>query len=336
MRIGISRLARNLDEYVEWARYVDRAGFDFLGFGDSQNRWADCWSVLAVTAVNTERVPIGSFITNPLSRHPSAAANAAATVQKLSHGRTIFGIGRGETSARDLHVPWLSLDAFENYARTVKGLCAGETVEYNGAELKMLWNVDPVPVYVAGDGPEMQKLAGRIGDGAISGNGATPEIVKHGLANIHGGARLAGRDPDSIDVWWMVRLYFAESEDEGFKELRAYMATYANTRYREKVNEKGVIMDKNLAERVRLMRRDFRYDLSLGTTTAYNAELVDKYRLREWLGRQFAVVGPPDRIIERLKELEEAGCKNIVVPFVTDDIMGYTKMVAEQILPAFR
>ncbi len=335
MRIGISRLARELDDYLEWARYVDRAGFDFLGFGDSQNRWADCWSMLAITAVNTERVRLGPFVTNAVSRHPAAAATAATTLQKLSHGRALFGLGRGETSVRDLGLWPLPLEEFELYALTVQSLCAGRPALYHGTELKMLWEVEPVPLFVGGDGPLTQRLAGRIGDGAIVGNGATAEVVRHGLSQIHAGAVDAGRDPNAIEVWWMVRVHIAASEDAGFYELRSYMATYANTRYREKVNEKGIPVPDDIAERLRGMRRDFRYDESLRMQFDHNADLVDRYGLREWLGRQFAIVGPPEHCIERLRELEAAGAQNIVIPVVTGDVMQVTREIGEKILPAF-
>jgi 5,10-methylenetetrahydromethanopterin reductase len=335
MKLGISRLARDLDDYVEWARYVDRAGFAFLGFGDSQNRWADCWSMLAITAVNTERVRLGSFVSNPISGHPAATATAAATLQKLSHGRALLGIGRGETSIRDLGARPLPLAEFERYALAVKALCAGEAVDYHGAELRMLWQVPPVPLYVAGDGPLTQQLAGRIGDGAIVGNGASPEIVRHALAQIRAGAEAAGRDADAIEVWWMVRVQLADTEDEAFRDLRAYMATYANTRYREKVNEKGLSVPDDVAERLRGLRREFRYEESLGAVSAHNADLVDRYGLRQWLGRQFAVAGPPDQCIARLAELEAAGATNIVLPIISGDILETTRQFAEKILPAF-
>jgi 5,10-methylenetetrahydromethanopterin reductase len=174
-----------------------------------------------------------------------------------------------------------------------------------------------------------------MGDGAIVGNGATPEIVRHALSRIHEGAAAAGRDPKSIEVWWMVRVHLAETEDEGFRQLRSYMATYANTRYREKVDQKGVPVPDDIAERLRGLRRDFHFDESLRAGFDHNAELVDRYGLREWLGRQFAIVGPPERCIERLRELEAAGADHIVIPTIQDDVMPYTRQIAEQILPAF-
>lgn len=335
MRIGVGRMAREIDGFVEWARFVDRAGFAFLGFGDSQSRWMDCWTMLGIAAINTERVLLGPFITNPIGRHPAVAAGAAITSQKISHGRLLFGLGTGETSIRDLGEPKLPLAEFEEYALAVKGLTEGKTVHYRGRELQLLWDAEPVRLFIAGDGPEVQRIAGRIGDGAIVGNGATPEVVQYALANIRAGALEAGRDPNGIEVWFMTRVQVSESEDEVYREMRPYMATYANTRYRSGVGAKGIPVDEDTAERLRGLRRDFRYEDSLFTERTYNGDLVDKYGLREWLGRQFVIAGPRERCIQRMHELEAAGARNILVPMVMGDVMQSTRALAEQILPAF-
>jgi 5,10-methylenetetrahydromethanopterin reductase len=336
VKIGVCGLARaDFDSYLEWVRYVDRAGFAYFGFGDSQSRWMDCWSVLGATAVSTERVRLGPFVTNPDSRHPAVAAGAAVTLQEISSGRAFFGIGLGETSIRDLGQRPMSLPEFEEYVVAVKGLCAGQVVPYQGHELRLLWEPRAVPVLVAGDGPRIQQLAGRIADGAIVGNGATPEVVRHALANIRAGAEEAGRDPDEIEVWFMTRVQVADSEDEVYRELRPYLATYCNTRYRSSAGAKGITLDADLAERVRGLRSEFRYDESLMPGGGFNAELVDKYGLREWLGRQFVVAGPPDRVVDRLRELEAAGAQHIVVPRFMGDVMGDTRSLAEHVLPAF-
>jgi 5,10-methylenetetrahydromethanopterin reductase len=335
MRIGIGRMAREIDGFVEWAQLVDRAGFAFRGFGDSQSRWMDCWTMLGIAAANTERVMLGPFITNPIGRHPAVAAGAAVTLQKISHGRVMFGLGTGETSIHDLQEPKLPLSDFAEYALAVKGLAAGETAAYRGRELKLLWHDKPVRMFIAGDGAEVQRLAGRIGDGAIVGNGATPEVVRYALANIRAGALEAGRDPDEIEVWFMTRVQVAKSQDDVFRDMRTYMATYANTRYRSGVGAKGIPVDEDTAERLRGLRRDFRYEDSLFTERTYNADLVDKYGLREWLGRQFVVAGPREQCIERLRELEAAGARNILVPMVMGDVLQSTRAIAEQILPAF-
>lgn len=332
---GVSRLARSLDGYLDWVRYVDEH-FELVGFGDSQNRWADCSSMLALAAASSSSVTLGPFVSNPITRHPVVAANAVATLAKISDGRAFFGIGNGETSIRDVGARPLPVSEFEAYVRTVKHLLAGEEVEYRGVPLKMLWEVDPVPICVAGDGPRTLQMAGRVADVAIVGNGATPELVRYGLEQVRIGAESVDRDPDEVDVWWMTRVMPMASEHEGFDALRFYLASYANTRYRNAPDEKGIEIPDDIRQRLEGLRSEFRYEESLRPDLTFNADLVNKYDLLEWLGRQFVITGPIERCLERLHDVVEAGARTIIVPLMTDDLMERTRELAEEIVPAFR
>jgi len=134
----------------------------------------------------------------------------------------------------------------------------------------------------------------------------------------------------------MTRIVLAPSEAAAFDALRFYLATYANTRYRNSPRAKGVAVDDDIAERLRGLRSEFRYEETLRHDLTFNADLVDKYGLREWLGRQFAIAGPAEQCIERIREVVAAGSSNVVVPQMLPDILGTTRSLAEQILPAFR
>jgi 5,10-methylenetetrahydromethanopterin reductase len=335
IHFGVSRSAVKLDDYVDWVRLVESCGYELLGFGDSQLRWADCHSVLAITAAASTRLTLGPFITNPVTRHPTVTANAMTTLQMLSHGRMFCGIGNGETSVRDLGRPSITLAEFEEYVLAVKGLTAGEEVVFQGHPLKMLWDVERVPIWVAGDGPRMLQLAGRIGDAAIVGNGATPELIRYAKEQVRIGAEQVGRDPADIDVWFMVRVLITESEEAGFDAYRFYLATYANTRYQAAVHRKGIEVPPEIEQRLRGFRSEFRYNESLRPDLTHNADLVDKYGLREWLGRQFAITGPVEQCIEKLEAVAAAGGTHLVLPQMHADIMGTTSQIAKEILPSF-
>jgi 5,10-methylenetetrahydromethanopterin reductase len=105
VRFGLSRLARSIPEYLDWATYADDAGYDLIGFGDSQTLWADAYAMLALTAQRTRRVRLGPMVSNPITRHPTVAANGIATIQKISNGRAFSASGPGippsTTSAPD-------------------------------------------------------------------------------------------------------------------------------------------------------------------------------------------------------------------------------------------
>jgi 5,10-methylenetetrahydromethanopterin reductase len=337
IRFGLSRLARaDLGEYLDWAAYADGAGYDLIGFGDSQTLWADTHVMLALTAQRTRRVRLGPMVSNPITRHPTVAANAMSTLQKVSGGRAFFGIGPGDSSIYNIGAKPLPRAAYEEYVLAVKGLCAGERVSYRGETLQMHWEVAPVPLWLAGDGPRMLRLAGRIADGVIVGNGATPELVEFALGHIRAGAESAGRDPARIEIWWMIRVLVAPSEAEGIEALRFYLASYTNVRYRYAMTNKGIAVPPDIQEKIRGLRSEYRGSEHVKPETTFNASLIDKYGLRDWIARQFAITGPAAHCIRRLRDLVDAGATNFVMPQLLPNTLETTQEIAEKILPAFR
>jgi 5,10-methylenetetrahydromethanopterin reductase len=333
IRFGVSRVASDLNEYVRWVKFAEACGYSMLGVGDSQLRWADCHVALTLSAINTSSITIGTFVSNPVTRHPAVAANVMSTLRGLAGDRVYFGIGNGETSVRDVGGELYTAAEFAEYVSAVRDLCGGRTARYRGHELNMLQQAYPVPLWIAGDGPRMLQLAGRLGDAVIVGNGATPELVRYAYDQVRIGAEQAGRDASAIPVWFMVRILIAESEAAGFEAYRYYLATYANTRYRYAGGLKGIPVSEDIAERLRRFRSEFSYSESLRPDAAFNANLVDRYGLREWLGRQFAVTGPVDQCIEKLQAIAAAGGTNLVLPQLHGDIWESTRMIAKQILP---
>jgi 5,10-methylenetetrahydromethanopterin reductase len=333
---GVTRPATDPLEAVEFARFVEACGFDLIGMGDSQLRWGDCYVVLGAISQVTSSIRLGTFITNPLTRHPSVLASAARALQEVSQGRAFLGIGHGETASRDVGVPRLRVDAFGEAISAIRSLSRGEEVTYQGRTWQMKWSSAAAPIWVAADGPRMLQLAGRIADGVIVGNGSTPELVRYARNQVAIGAAAAGRDASTIPIYWMVRVVPAASESDGWERLRFYMATYANTRYQLAAGEKGIPVDDDIMERLEGFRSEYRYGEGLRPELGFNADLVDKYGLREWLGRQFAITGPIDHCIERLKELIQAGATNFMLPQMFPDVRATTQELADHILPAFR
>ncbi|MCL2582415.1 MAG: LLM class flavin-dependent oxidoreductase, partial [Streptosporangiales bacterium] len=84
-------------EIEQQARLCEDAGFDGMFITDSQNLWLECWVALTVAAMTTSRLKLGTCVTNPVTRHPAVTADAAASLQEVSGGRVILGIGRGDS-----------------------------------------------------------------------------------------------------------------------------------------------------------------------------------------------------------------------------------------------
>src|SRR5689334_12129416 len=99
MRVGI-RLppCRPVDEVAEAARRAEELGFDDVWMPDSQTLWRDAYTALACAALRTDRIRLGTAVTNLVTRHPSVVAAAARTVAELAPERFVLGIGIGNSS----------------------------------------------------------------------------------------------------------------------------------------------------------------------------------------------------------------------------------------------
>jgi len=90
-------LNRPIDELVQAARLAERLGYGFVWASDDRLQW-DVFSVLAAIGLQTERIALGPGVTNPYSRHPALVAAAIATLDELTYGRAVLGLGAGGTA----------------------------------------------------------------------------------------------------------------------------------------------------------------------------------------------------------------------------------------------
>src|SRR4029450_7066839 len=154
-----------------------------------------------LAAMTTERLKLGLNVTNPGTREPTVTASAFATLQDVSNGRMIVGIGRGDSARRAIGQQPVRVADFENACRMMRDLMNGRPVDWNGTEIELKWAKDrpQIPLYVAGYGPKVLAIAGRVGDGVLTQR-ADPEIVEWIVGQVRRPADGAGRDPAEVKV----------------------------------------------------------------------------------------------------------------------------------------
>jgi len=189
---------------------AEQAGFDgvwtydhLAGSVHRESHVLECWTTLTAIAAVTERIAIGPMVLNVANRSAGTLAVMAATLQEVSGGRLLLGIGAG--GGRDL--PY----AHEQYAlgRDLPGdRVRRANVEAAIAMLREVWTgtvggvsgflrPEPLPpIIVGGFGPKMAELAGRLGDGLNAGGTQLPALVKV-AREAH---EAAGHDPDQFIV----------------------------------------------------------------------------------------------------------------------------------------
>ncbi len=222
MDIGVgldATLNLSLTQQADLSREAARLGYTSIwtpeGTGqDSFQLCAQRWQ--ASRQVVEEGLTTGIAVSPVMYRTPVAFAMSGGTLSELTGGRFIMGIGSGGAhnprSRRSVGLRSLSaLSMMRDYLITVRGLVAGERVDYKGEVLTVQGiklGISPpprTPVYLGALGPEMLRLAGELAEGVCL-NWCTPEQIAWSRERIAEGAARVGRDPASVKVVEYIRV----------------------------------------------------------------------------------------------------------------------------------
>src|SRR5499433_585843 len=200
---------------------AERRGFSHAWLYDSQMLTSDVYAALALCAVQTKTIFLGPGVTNPVSRIAPLTASAIATINVLAPGRTILGIGTGNTARRTLGMPAARLDVLREHIRVCRDLLSGKTTPYQEGERRRMVKFlnaksgainlrQRVPIYVAASGPKTLELAGEMADGVILFGAVSPSLIHYCLEHVRAGAERAGRNPKKIYTLCMTACHLTE------------------------------------------------------------------------------------------------------------------------------
>ncbi len=188
-----------------YAKLAEDQGFDNVWITDHYNN-RDVYSTLAVLAMNTNRIKLGTGVTNPYTRNIAVTASSIASINEISGGRAILGLGPGDKATFDaMGISWdkpltttkESIQALRTFFEGKKVSVTGEAVKFSGA--KMAFKAGNVPIYMGAQGPKMLELAGEVADGVLI-NASHPRDFEEAVKQISSGAKKAGRNPKDVDV----------------------------------------------------------------------------------------------------------------------------------------
>ena len=181
--------------FVELVQIAEQAGFTHAWTYDSHVLWQDGYAFLALAAGVTSTIKLGHCVTNPGIREPTVTASSYATLQDITGGRMVMGIGRGDSSRRVVGLKPVSIPEFERSLVMIRDLMNGRPVVWNEQQIQLAWaaGLDEIPLYVAAYGPRALGVAGRVSDGVII-QLADPEITSWIMAQAGEAAVAAGRD----------------------------------------------------------------------------------------------------------------------------------------------
>ena len=168
----------SIERILSLTQQAENSGFTFSWIFDSHVIWKEPFPLLTLMAANTQRIRLGTCVTNPAVRDVTVSASLFGTLNIASHGRMELGIGRGDSSRRVLGKKPTTLETLEEFVRVFRDLNAGKIVDLDGVPTRFPWSTGEVPrVWVAGYGPKALRTAGRIGDGMIL-QFADPDLIE--------------------------------------------------------------------------------------------------------------------------------------------------------------
>jgi len=333
VRFGINFLPNAPHDVVEWARTAEACGFDVVGIADSQSLYRDVYVCAALCAVNTERIRFGPRVINPLTRHPAVAASAALTLEELAPGRTMLGIGSGDSAVYNIGRKGSTLAELRDYLLAVRGLLTEGTAEDEGHPARRTWGRASVPRDVAASGPKTLRLAGRVADGVVINTGLLPHIIHDSIEQVRRGAVEAGRDPAEVDLWWLPLTNLADDRRAAIEEIAMSLASAGS--HLSRFTTVGKHIPPELLPKVRELGARYHFDQHSKPDSA-NRQLIAELGLVDYLADRFAVAGRAGDCIRKLEQAAEAGARQFWMSVHFDDKVGFMREWANRVTPAFR
>ena len=303
----------------EYARIAEGAGYDSLWVTERYFH-EETFSILGFLAAVTKDIKLGLGVANPYTRNPALLAMASATLDRISGGRFLLGLGRSERFViRDkMGIPYSNpRSAMEEAVSIIRELLAGRRVTSTEGPFR-LENVHletkPVqsnpPIYLAAIGPKALRLAGAIADGVLLNAYTPPNYVRYAVAEIRKAALEAGRDPDSIDIACMLVVRLTEDPESIWPGLKQRIV-----RLLEEPHVGEILLEKGGFDPSILvpLRAAAQKDDGQGAIDLVSDEMIDSFYL----------VGGASRCKERIAEYCDAG---VELPLLLPRLEDYEKV----------
>jgi probable F420-dependent oxidoreductase len=317
---------------VEVLQKAEGQGFEYGWTYDSHILWQESYALLAIAATQTQKIKLGHCVTNPGIRDPTITASWYATMQDVSNGRMVMGIGRGDSSRRVVGLKPVKVDEFERRLRMIKDLMNGRKVEWNEKELELTWVRDElpdVPMHVAGYGPRALGVAGRVGDGVII-QLADPQIIQWIMATARQAAEEEGRDPDALQCIVCAPSHVSDDIADAREQVRWFPAMVSN-HVMDLIEKYGANSDEipeALTDFVKARKfYDYKDHSRVG---AKHGEFVT-----DEICDRFCVLGDTKRVTEKLQELESVGTDQFDIYLMTEGADETLAAYGKDVIPRF-
>jgi probable F420-dependent oxidoreductase len=321
--------------YQRWLELIQLAeshGFEYAWTYDSHVLWQESIPTLAVAARETSKIKLGHFVTNPATRDQTVLASSYATLQDISNGRMVMGIGRGDSAVRYIGRQPMKVAEFEKSLAMIKDFMNGREVTWNEKELQLKWvrpELPQIPMWVAGYGPKALAVAGRVGDGVII-QLADPEIISWIMDTARRAAEEAGRDPSQLKCIVGAPSHVSSDLADAREQVRWFPAMVSNhvKDLVDRYGSDGSVVPKALTDFI-ASREFYDYNDHSRVGAAHGSFVTDE------ICDRFCVIGDGNQIAAKLRELEAVGVDQFNVYLMTHAQEETLAAYGADIIPQF-
>jgi 5,10-methylenetetrahydromethanopterin reductase len=331
-------------------------GWDGISIMDSQCLAPDPYIGLALAANETSHIGLSTGVTNPVTRHPAVTANCIESIQSLSGGRAVLGIGRGDSSLAHIGFAPAPIAILRDYLELLRGYLRREPVPFDLSfrgerglrSIDQVGLADPpdhsriewipeqqvlVPLEVFASGPATIQTASLLADQITFAVGADSKRLAWAVDLVRQARAAAGMDPDTVSLGACINLIAHSDRKEAKAIGLASIAAYARLSAMNGTPTGPVTRTQESA--LRELSANYRMADHIKPDPSYALVLSDEYI------DENAILGAPDYCIARLRELVSIGISRFAIRGALgkeDDRivkMAY-KRFAEEVMPAFR
>jgi F420-dependent oxidoreductase-like protein len=338
VHIGYWGLGLTSADQLAIVQEAERLGYDSVWTAEAYG--SDAATILAWLAGQTSTIKLGSGIFQMPGRSAAMTAMTAATIDQLSDGRMLLGIG---SSGPQVSEGWhgvrfaKQIQRTREYIEVLRIALARERLEYHGETIELplpdgpgkalKLTIAPVqermPIYLAAIGPKNTALAGEVADGWMP-TLLSPEHLPMLRSNLEEGAARAGRSLDGFDIAPTVNVNITEDHVDGARDaMRPFMALYiGGMGSRDKNFYNTLVQRYGFEDAAREVQDLYLAGKKEEAAAALPVDLIDLVSL----------VGPRDRVRERLRAFAQAGVGTLGVSpmaWTRDERIRQLRLVAE-------
>jgi 5,10-methylenetetrahydromethanopterin reductase len=317
---------KNIDVIHARALRAEELGYNGIFLGESHLSSIDSFQTLASCAMITRRLLLGIAVTNMVFRHPTVIAGAAASLNEISKGRAIMGLGTGDGPVYSQGLKATPLREFEKGIKLIRQLVRGHSAAFPTGNIGLGFTIStPAPIYVSAEGPKGLQLAGRCADGVILGTGFDLSVYDWARRKIREGCAQAQRRANEVSIIAAGMLCVRDDGNEARKIVRNRLANRAHHNFRFTLE---TVPPEELAGVNRFMDG---FDVMKPMEDRVDPDLVTPYLIQ-----RFSIAGNAKECIQRVEELKAAGVEHLMLTPARKVYEETVEAFAAKVIPYFQ